>query len=149
MTPLTRTITAERLAELEGIEQRATEAAEKALGQLQALLPRLEGYSDMGAMPTTQVIEVVVFSAGLTLLASVAGGRELLEEYFIGPLQARAQVEGVSATNPFTVARDAQFAAGPARYEIEQRLNAFSQGGIEQLAEALRAGGQLRVVVRR
>lgn len=48
-----------------------------------------------------------------------------------------------AAKDPFNDARDAQLAVSPARWQIEQHLNSLSQGGVEQLADALVQGGAI------
>lgn len=139
--------------ELSAIHARAEEL-------LKSVIPAIEAASDVvdaqyggeiSAMPSTLAMPA---AGGLTILAAltqVLYGKETVQDVLVDPIKARAEAEGVplATTDPFTAARDAQLEASRARHQIETHLNGLSQPSIDLIAEALAAGGQLRVVVRK
>lgn len=137
-----------RIPEWKAMEQRAEKAIEQAQTKLVELAAQLQKYPSLGAMPSGLQADLM---AQLTLAATVGlifAGKEATVEAFEGVI-AKAKAEGQPTADPFMQARDAHLEASAARYEIESHLNSLSQGGIEQLAQALREGAQLRAVLRR
>ena len=137
-----------RVPEWKAMEERAEKVIDQAQTKMVELAAQVQKYPVLGAMPSSLQGDLI---AQITLVGTVGlivAGKEATVDAFEAAI-AKAKAEGHQATDPFLQARDAHLEASSARYEIESHLNSLSQGGIEQLAQALREGGHLRAVVRR
>ncbi|WP_261665254.1 hypothetical protein [Deinococcus sp. Marseille-Q6407] len=67
---------------------------------------------------------------------------------FEAQLMSGSAGDASTPRNQFYARRDEQLAASRARFEVEEHLNSLSQGEVENLAAAIRAGGRLKGLVR-
>lgn len=137
-----------RLDELTALEEAVLKALDKGGETIEGLGPQLQRYTTAGEMPSKLATQVTAVFTVLGTLTSVSLGKAAAQTHLWGPLEAQARANG-TLTDPFIEARDAQLEASSGRHLIESHLNSLSQGGIEQLAQALREGGRLEVRVRR
>jgi len=140
---------AKALADMAGMDKRLQNHLETLLERAPALMREIQPYGeDPSRLSTRQLTKLVVWTVRLNDSFRIGVG-DLAAEYMVPWLKLLSQTGEKAQEHPFFAARDAQLEASPARHLVEQHLNSLSQGGIEQLAEALQQGGQLRVVVRK
>lgn len=137
-------------AELDRVEAELTAGFEKLMAQAPALTQALKPFEDAPQMaPLSTMLPILAWVVRLELMLNLIDSEEGWARSHPEVAALLRKLREMTTPHPFYMARDAQLAAGPARYRIEEHLNSLSQGGLEQLAEALAQGGHLKVVVRK